>query len=202
MIGAYKTHQNRTCIVVHANESRVLFIRLQEPMVTEHSGLESFTKNWTLMDTPVAEAARRFSNSFLSRDPGIQRHLNDLIGDTEMAAKKEALDKDVAAKAAKVAGKTAHAKAYAIPTTPSAEKSGKGKATEASDEPKASRSAIRDDMKISKMIVKENPKRPGSMAHANYARYAVGVTVADLIAGGSPRHEIAYDVKCLRIELK
>ena len=194
MIGAYKTRQGRTCIVVHSTDNRVFYIRLVEPMAVENVGLATFQEQWELLESVnVAQAAVRYNNSFLSRDDRVQRYFDAIIqgklGDTIMA-KTATLDKDVAAKAAKVAGKTAHAKAYA---SPAAEKAGKDAATEKA--PRAPREgAYGADMLITK-IEPGNPKREGSASFDRFALYKTGMKVSKFLEIGGRSADIRYDVE-------
>lgn len=202
MIGSYKTRQGRTCIVVHSTDSRVFYVRLVEPMTVENVGLATFQEQWELLESVnVAQAAVRYNNSFLSRDDRVQRHLDAIIqgtlGDTIMAkAAAATLDKDVASKAAKVAGKTAHAKAYAVPTTPAAAKAGKGEATAAAEKaPRAPREgAYGADMLITK-IEPGNPKREGSASFDRFALYKTGMKVSKFLEIGGRSADIRYDVE-------
>ena len=44
------------------------------------------------------------------------------------------------------------------------------------------------------MTVKDNPKTPGSKAHARYALYQVGMTVDEFLKAGGRRPDINYDL--------
>lgn len=45
------------------------------------------------------------------------------------------------------------------------------------------------------MTVKDNPKAPGSKAHARYALYRVGMTVDEFLKAGGRKPDINYDLK-------
>lgn len=64
---------------------------------------------------------------------------------------------------------------------------------EAPPPPTAPRPRKRDDRVI--MSVQENPKNPGSKAHARYALYSVGMTVDQFLDGGGRKQDIVYDTQ-------
>lgn len=54
------------------------------------------------------------------------------------------------------------------------------------------RRKLRDELVIRE--VQPNPKRAGSMACKNYAKYKPGMTVAQAVAAGIPRGSIRWDM--------
>jgi len=51
------------------------------------------------------------------------------------------------------------------------------------------------------VAVVANPKRPGTAAHARFAAYKVGQTVAQAVQAGATREDIRWDVKRAHIVL-
>jgi hypothetical protein len=51
-------------------------------------------------------------------------------------------------------------------------------------------------------VLKANPKRPGSNAHARYAMYVNGMTVADAVKSGLRRDDFRWDIRKGHIEIK
>lgn len=51
------------------------------------------------------------------------------------------------------------------------------------------------------ILIKENPKRPNTLAYDRFALYNHGMTVAEYIAAGGRAGDIAYDVEAGYIEL-
>lgn len=51
------------------------------------------------------------------------------------------------------------------------------------------------------VAVVPNPKRPGTAAHARFAAYKVGQTVAQAVQAGATREDIRWDVKRNHITL-
>lgn len=92
------------------------------------------------------------------------------------------------AKTAKaVAKKTAKAEQAAKPSKPV-----KAEKAEASQ---------RSDTRKIVLLVKDNPKREGSSAHARYELYRKAKTVADFIEAGGTAGDVRYDAKMGFIEL-
>ncbi len=59
---------------------------------------------------------------------------------------------------------------------------------------KPGRVRIKDDAKI-KLLVKENPRQPGSKRAQQFAKYKTGMTVAAAIKAGVPRGAIRRDMR-------
>lgn len=86
----------------------------------------------------------------------------------------------------------------ALMTTPKATpKAPKPRKTEAEDnapEPKRGRPIQNADSRIT-ILVKENPKRPGTAGHARFSLYKNGMTVAEFVAVGGKTVDVAWDSK-------
>jgi hypothetical protein len=52
-----------------------------------------------------------------------------------------------------------------------------------------------------KLLVKENPKRPGTASHKRFQLYRPGQTVAEFLAAGGTRADLRWDQKHKFIEL-
>lgn len=60
--------------------------------------------------------------------------------------------------------------------------------------PKTGRTRKNADAKIT-LLVKENPKRKGTAAHARYAKYETGMTVGEALKKGITSADLVYDAK-------
>ncbi len=63
------------------------------------------------------------------------------------------------------------------------------------------RAAFDPEAKIT-LLVKENPKRSGSNAHAVYALYRDGMTVSDFIAAGGSYSDLKWDMKHKSVKIE
>lgn len=73
-------------------------------------------------------------------------------------------------------------------------KAAKGKAsTKAAQPAKGGRKPLHPDDAIIRVLVKDNPKRPGSRAAADFARYRDGMTVKEFLQAGGSRAGLKWD---------
>lgn len=59
-----------------------------------------------------------------------------------------------------------------------------------------------DDKRVITVLVKDNPKRPGSKSHARFALYKTGMTVGEFLAAGGTSGDVAWDARHKFIEVK
>lgn len=58
------------------------------------------------------------------------------------------------------------------------------------------------DKRVITLLVKENPKRPGSKAHARFELYKNGMTVEQFLAAGGTLSDVAWNIAHKFIEVK
>lgn len=66
----------------------------------------------------------------------------------------------------------------------------------------ARRAQPTEDARVITVLAKENPKRPGSKAHARFALYRTGMTVGEWLEAGGTMSCLAYDLEHEFIEVK